>query len=60
LRVHWIQVILSLPNEMVEGAVENHHYDELIAGKTAYLNQGFFWLRTIAYLSVWLFFVNLL
>jgi len=46
-------------NEMVEGAVENHHYDELIAGKTAYLNQGFFWLRTIAYLSVWLFFVNL-
>ncbi|WP_235932934.1 quinol:cytochrome C oxidoreductase [Acidiluteibacter ferrifornacis] len=43
----------------VEGAIENHHYDSIIAGKTAYLNQGFFWLRTIAYLAVWLFFVNL-
>lgn len=46
-------------SEMTDGAVENEHFDHIIAGKTAYLNQGFFWIRTLAYLGVWLFFVNL-
>jgi hypothetical protein len=45
--------------EMTDGAIENEHFDHIIAGKTAYLNQGFFWIRTLAYLGVWLFFVNL-
>ncbi len=45
--------------EAVEGAVVNHHYDEVLDGKSAYLNIGFFWIRTIAYLCVWLFFVRL-
>lgn len=29
------------------------NYDKVIAGKGAYLNQGFFWVRTLLYLGVW-------
>jgi hypothetical protein len=29
------------------------HYDELSAGKGAYLNKPFFWIRTLAYLGVY-------
>jgi hypothetical protein len=43
-------------DEMVEGAVVNEHYDAIIDGKSAYLNQPFFWLRTLIYLGVWCFF----
>lgn len=43
-------------DEMIEGAVVNEHYDHIIAGKSAYLNQPFFWGRTIFYLAIWLFF----
>ena len=41
---------------MAEGVtVEGHeHYDEIIAGKSGYLNQGFFWARTIVYFVVWI------
>jgi len=35
---------------------ESHHYDEIIVGKSAYLNQWFFWLRTIAYLGTYYIF----
>lgn len=43
---------------MAEGVMDptNHHYDEIIAGKSGYLNQPFFWLRTIIFIAVWLFF----
>jgi len=34
----------------------NHHYDPIIEGKSAYLNKGFFWIRTIAYLAVYYMF----
>jgi len=43
-------------DEMVEGAVANEHYDAIIDGKSAYLNQPFFWIRTLLYLGVWCFF----
>ncbi|MCH7535765.1 MAG: quinol:cytochrome C oxidoreductase, partial [Bacteroidetes bacterium] len=43
-------------HEQGEGFVENEEFDEIIANKTGYLNIGFWWLRTIIYLSVWLFF----
>ena len=36
----------------------SHHYDEIIAGKSAYLNKGFFWIRTLVYLGVYLLFWN--
>ncbi|NQY68647.1 MAG: quinol:cytochrome C oxidoreductase [Flavobacteriales bacterium] len=42
--------------EAVEGAVENEHFDEIIFNKTGYLNTGFWWIRTVIYLSVWIFF----
>jgi hypothetical protein len=38
-----------------EGAVANPKYDPIIANKRAFLNQPFFWLRSIAYLAVFLF-----
>lgn len=37
----------------------SEHYDKIIAGKSAYLNQPFFWIRTLLYLGVWCYFANL-
>jgi hypothetical protein len=37
---------------------ESHHYDALAAGKGAYLNLTFFWIRTVAYLGVYYIFWN--
>jgi hypothetical protein len=31
----------------------SHHYDEIIDGKSAYLNKLFFWIRTAAYFTVY-------
>ncbi len=33
-----------------------HHYDKIIAGKRPYLNEIFFWIRTIAYLGIYYMF----
>ena len=46
-------------HEMVDGAIKNPSYDHIIAGKSAYLNQPFFWIRTILYLGVWCYFAHL-
>ena len=35
---------------------KSHHYDEIIAGKSAYLNIALWWVRTIAYLAVYYIF----
>lgn len=45
-------------DEAVQGAVANPNYDEIIANKSAYLNQPFFWVRTLLYLAVFLFFAR--
>lgn len=37
----------------------SEHYDKIIAGKAAYLNQPFFWIRTLVYLGVWCYFARL-
>lgn len=34
----------------------SHHYDKLIAYKSPYLNQIFFWIRTLAYLATYYIF----
>ncbi|MBK8499056.1 MAG: quinol:cytochrome C oxidoreductase [Flavobacteriales bacterium] len=34
------------------------YYDELIAGKSAFLNQPFFWVRTLVYLGVFMVFAR--
>ncbi len=43
---------------MGEGVMDpaSEHYDKIIAGKSGYLNQPFFWARTILYLAVWGYF----
>ena len=38
-----------------DGLILNPFYDKLIAGKKAYLNDGFFILRSIIYLGLWSF-----
>jgi hypothetical protein len=45
-------------DEAVQGAVANPNYDSLIANKKAFLNQPFFWIRTLAYLVVFLIFAR--
>jgi hypothetical protein len=47
--------------QWMDGEVMNEggsHYDELSAGKGAYLNYTFFWIRTIVYLGVYYIFWN--
>jgi len=43
-------------DEAVQGAVANPNYDHLIAGKKAFLNQPFFWLRSLLYIAVFVLF----
>jgi hypothetical protein len=38
-----------------DGKVLNPYYDKIIAGKSAYLNDGFFIARTIIYIVLWVF-----
>lgn len=45
-------------DEMVEGAMANPNYDALIANKAAFLNQPFFWLRSLVYLGVFILFAR--
>ncbi len=37
---------------------KSHHYDEIIAGKSAYLNKGFFWIRTLVYMGTYYIFLR--
>ena len=37
---------------------KSHHYDEIIAGKAAYLNKGFFWIRTLVYMGTYYIFLR--
>lgn len=41
------------PETYTEGS---HHYDSIIAGKRPYLNEIFFWIRTIAYFAIYMLF----
>src|SRR6478609_2831216 len=48
---HWMDPSLT------SGTPEsNPHYDEVIASKTWYLNNPFFWSRTLVYFALWFFF----
>lgn len=37
-------------------SIANPHFDEIIAGKSGYLNKPFFFARSIIYLAIWIFF----
>jgi hypothetical protein len=54
--MHWNH----LYHWMAEGVMEEGHenYDAIIAGKSGYLNQTFFWGRTLVYMAVWFYFAN--
>jgi hypothetical protein len=54
--LHWHHIYHWMDPELYDPASE--HYDELIAGKQGYLNQPFFWIRTILYLTVWWMFMR--
>jgi hypothetical protein len=47
---HWMDPDVMDPN--------SEHYDALIAMKKPYLNQVFFWVRTIIYLAGWIYFAR--
>ena len=34
----------------------SHHYDEMIVGKSSYLNELFFWIRTLVYMATYYLF----
>ncbi len=48
---HWMDERLYDPTNVA-------YYDAMIAGKSAFLNQPFFWLRSLVYLGVFLFFAR--
>jgi hypothetical protein len=37
----------------------SENYDAIIAGKNAFLNPTFFWIRVIAYFAIWIYFTKL-
>ncbi len=43
------------PESYTEGS---HHYDEIIAGKRPYLNEVFFWIRTVVYFVTYFLFLR--
>jgi len=45
---HWMNPELMNP--------ESSHYDSIIAGKSAYLNEPFFYLRSVVYIVIWVLF----
>lgn len=55
--LHWHHIYHWMDPEVFNP--ESDHYDAIIAGKAAYLNQPFFWIRTLAYLGVWCYFAHL-
>jgi hypothetical protein len=48
---HWMDARLYDPADL-------EHYDPVMAGKRAYLNQPFFWLRTLVYLGTFILFAR--
>jgi hypothetical protein len=48
---HWMDPQLHDP--------DGDHYDTIIAGKSAYLNEGFFYIRLFLYIAVWTMFTFL-
>jgi hypothetical protein len=47
-------IYIWMDPEMTDPA--SHHYDSIIDGKSAYLNKGFFWIRTVVYMAVYYIF----
>ncbi|MEX2596690.1 MAG: quinol:cytochrome C oxidoreductase [Salibacteraceae bacterium] len=55
--LHWNHIYHWMDAELYDPSSE--HYDQIIAHKQAYLNLPFWWIRTIAYLGVYIWFTML-
>jgi hypothetical protein len=54
--LHWHHIYHWMDPEVHDPA--SPHFDALIAGKGAYLNQPFFWIRSLIYLGAWILFMR--
>lgn len=54
--MHGGHIYIWMDPEFYDESLGSHHYDEIIAGKHAYLNNIFFWIRTIVYLATYYIF----
>lgn len=54
---HWMDP--ELYNEFMPDGTPNPKYDMIIANKEAYLNTPFFYIRSLLYIGVWVFFQRL-
>lgn len=53
---HWMDA--SLYDEFLPDGSKNPNFDHIIAGKKAFLNQPFFWIRAIGYSALWILFAR--
>lgn len=53
---HWMDASILSP--VLEDGSPNENFDAVIAGKTAFLNKPFWWIRTLVYLGTFLYFAN--
>jgi hypothetical protein len=52
--LHWHHIYHWMDPEIMNP--ESSHYDSIIAGKSAYLNEPFFFLRSALYIGIWVAF----
>lgn len=55
--LHWNHLYHWMDPELTDP--DSAHYDSIIAGKSSYLNEGFFFARLIIYVAVWSLFTFL-
>ena len=54
--MHWNHLYHWMADGVTDPTSEN--YDKLIHHKEGYLNQTFFWVRTLLYIAVWMYFAR--
>ncbi|TNF29080.1 MAG: quinol:cytochrome C oxidoreductase [Bacteroidetes bacterium] len=52
--LHWHHIYHWMDPQLMDPT--SSHYDSIIAGKAAYLNEPFFYLRAVAYIGIWIAF----
>jgi hypothetical protein len=55
--LHWHHIYHWMDSAVYDP--QSPAYDEIIANKSGYLNQPFFWIRTLLYLAIWWMFQRL-
>jgi hypothetical protein len=52
--LHWHHIYHWMDPQLMDPTSD--HYDSIIAGKAAYLNEPFFYIRSILYVAIWILF----